>query len=171
MALIRTIALCLTGLTLAACADNHTEGQLWGAGAGAVAGGGIGRAAAIASGYPLAATGVGVLAGSAIGYAIGDYVDPPAQRLWAAATVAAAEAARPGDAISWQSHGHQGSVTMQGEGWTDAGERPCRALHQEASRLDSDEPPFVRDVVACRQTDGTWEVITPLPPDPAEVGS
>ncbi len=156
----KAVAVGTIAIVLAGC-GNPTEGELWGSGAGAVAGGGIGRAVAIGTHYPVALTGAGLIAGAALGYALGEYVDPPAQRMWAAATVAAAEAGRPGEPVAWETHGHKGAVTMVGEGWTDAGGRLCRALRQQASRLSESDPPFVRDVVACRAVDGTWEVAAP----------
>jgi surface antigen len=158
VSLIGPAALALAALALAGCAANPTEGQLWGTGAGGVVGGGIGRAAAIGTHAPWAFSGVGVLAGAALGYAIGDHVDPPAQRMWAAATIEAAETGRPNEPVRWESHGHRGSVTVVGEGWTDAGGRACRALHQEASRLRDSEANYTREVTACRHADGTWEV-------------
>lgn len=161
MSFSKSITASLIAITLTGCAANPTEGQLWGTGAGAVVGGGIGRAAAIGTHFPWAFTGVGVVAGAALGYAIGDYVDPPAQRMWAAATIEAAETGRTGEPVKWETHGHRGSVTAVGEGWTDAGGRTCRTLHQEASRLRDAEANYIRDVVACRHADGTWEVMEP----------
>ena len=149
-------------MAVAGCADNPTEGELWGTGAGAALGGGIGRAAAIGTHFPWAFSGVGVVAGAAAGYALGEYVDPPAARMWAAATVEAAEAGKAGQPVQWATHGHHGSVTVVGDAWTDAGGRSCRTLHQEASRLHESEANFVRDVVACRQADGGWEVTAPM---------
>lgn len=158
----RTIAAGVIALAVAGCAENPTEGQLWGTGAGAVVGGGIGRAAAIGTHFAGSFTGVGVIAGAAAGYALGDYVDPSASRMWATATVEAAETGKPGEPVKWETHGHRGSVTAVGEGWTDAGGRTCRALHQEASRLHETDGNFTRDVVACRHTDGSWEVSEPM---------
>ncbi|RAU21750.1 hypothetical protein CU669_11605 [Paramagnetospirillum kuznetsovii] len=155
----RTMTVGLMALALVGCAENPTEGQLWGTGAGTVIGGGIGRAAAIGTRYPWAFTGVGVVAGAALGYAVGDYVDPPAQRMWASATVEAAETGQP---VKWESHGHRGSVSAVGEGWTDGGGRTCRTLHQEASRLHESEGTYARDVMACRHADGSWEVMEPF---------
>ena len=158
----KTLAAGLVALAVSGCAANPTEGQLWGTGAGTMIGGGIGRAAAIGTHAPWAFTGVGVVAGAALGYAIGDYVDPPAQRKWATATVEAAETGKPGEPVRWETHGHRGSVTAVGDAWTDAGGRSCRALHQEASRLHEAEGNFTRDVVACRHADGSWEVAEPM---------
>jgi len=159
----RTITAAVMAMAAAGCTANPTEGELWGSGAGAALGGGIGRAAAIGTHFPWAFSGVGVVAGAALGYALGEEVDPPASRMWAAATVEAAETGKTGEPVNWESHGHRGSVTATGEGWTDAGGRSCRALHQEASRLRESEGNFTRDVVACRLADGTWEVTAPRP--------
>lgn len=150
-------------LGLAACSADPTEGQIWGTGIGAATGSGIGRAVAIGTRYPWSNTGVGLLAGTAIGYAVGDQIDPPAQRMWAQATVAAAEAAVPGRPVTWESHGHHGSVTMVGAAWVDAGGRDCRHLHQEASRLGGETPPYAREVVACLCDGALWEVMAPMP--------
>ncbi|CAA7616124.1 Surface antigen [Candidatus Terasakiella magnetica] len=154
-------------LGLAACSS--TESQLWGAGAGAASGGTLARIAATGAGAPWAFTGIGVVAGAAIGYAVGDYLDPPAQRLWAASTIKAAETGVTGQPVRWQTDSHQGSVAVTGAGWTDGGGRPCRPLHQEAWHKRDMANPYSRDVVACRFGDGTWEVRLPAPDsdDPA----
>lgn len=157
MSRIATITLCLL---LAGCAADHTPGQLWGAGAGGVAGGSIARAASMGASYPWAFTGVGVIVGAATGYMIGDHEDPPAQRQWASATVAAAEAARPDEPFRWQGRSLRGSVTMVGAAWTDGGGRACRTLRQEAGPLDG-AATYVRQVAACRVGDGGWEVSEP----------
>jgi surface antigen len=102
-----------------------------------------------------------LLAGAALGSAIGEYIDPPPSRMWAAATIEAAEAARPGQPVSWRLRDHGGQVTMIGEGWTDAGGRACRTLRQQTGDAGEVNPDYVRDVVACRGGDGTWEVVLP----------
>ncbi|OAN50371.1 hypothetical protein A6A04_02210 [Paramagnetospirillum marisnigri] len=155
---LSVITVCLLAT---ACAEN-TEGQIFGTVAGAGTGAAIGRAAAIGSRAPLGFTGVGAAAGAVLGYAIGDYVDPQAQRLWSGATV---EAAETGRAVRWESHGHRGSVTALGESWTDAGARVCRNLRQEASRLREADTPYMRQVVACRNAEGSWEVAEPAKDD------
>lgn len=150
----------LIALALAGCAE-PTDGQIAGGAAGAGLGAGIGRAAAIGTHYPWAFAGTGLAAGAAVGSAIGEYVDPPPSRMWAAATIEAAEAARPGEPVAWSLRDHRGQVTMIGAGWTDAGGRDCRTLRQQTAGDDGAPPAFVRDVVACRGGDGTWEVVTP----------
>ena len=155
----QTLVSALVALGVTACAANPTEGQLWGTEAGAMLGGGIGRAAAIGTHTPWAFSGVGVVAGMAMGYALGDQVDPPAQRMWAAATVAVAESGQP---QAWESHGHRGLVIALGPNWTDGGGFACRALRQEASRLRPSQGLYTRDVVACRRGDGSWEVTEPV---------
>ncbi|KIL99664.1 hypothetical protein CCC_03836 [Paramagnetospirillum magnetotacticum MS-1] len=153
------LALCV--LALAGCAENPTEGQVWGTGAGAVIGGGIGRAAAIGAPQLVSTfTPVGAVAGAAAGYVIGGYFDPHPNRLWAAATVEAAESGKP---ALWAARGLEGSVTPQGEGWTDGGGRACRRLLQSAMRTGEADSVYSRQVVACRLVDGTWEVV--LPPE------
>jgi hypothetical protein len=157
---MRKFAFALCALaTLAACAENPTEGALWGTGAGAVIGGGIGRAAA--TGAPHLAstfTPVGAVAGAAAGYMIGGYFDPNPNRLWAAATV---EAAESGKDARWAARGLEGLVAPQGEGWTDSGGRACRRLLQSAERPGQADSRYAREVVACRLGDGTWEVVLP----------
>jgi hypothetical protein len=154
------VSLCLAAAALAGCGGDPTEAQLWGTGAGAVAGGGIGRAVAIGTHYPWAFTGAGLAAGAVVGYAIGDHIDPPASRMWAAATVTAAET---GEATHWATGGHRGQVTATGPAWTDAGGRLCRPLRQDAGPAESAVVGFSRAVVACRLADGSWEVTVPDP--------
>ncbi|SEH29028.1 hypothetical protein [Magnetospirillum fulvum] len=160
MRLSRTLALVLVAASLAGCAE-PTDGQMIGTAAGGGLGAGIGRAAAIGTQYPWVFAGSGLVAGAAVGNAIGEYIDPPPSRMWAAATIEAAEAARPGEPVAWSLRDHRGLVTMIGAGWTDAGGRACRTLRQQTGGEDGTRPAFVRDVVACQGGDGTWEVVTP----------
>ncbi|MBI3446337.1 MAG: glycine zipper 2TM domain-containing protein [Magnetospirillum sp.] len=145
-------------LVLAACASNPTEGEIWGTSAGAVIGGGIGRAAATGTHFASTFTPVGAVAGAAAGYMIGGYFDPQPQRLWAAATV---EAAETGKDVRWESRGLRGDVAVLGAGWTDGGGRPCRRLGQTATHADRPDTAYAREVVACALSDGTWEVVVP----------
>lgn len=150
-------------LALAACAENPTEGQVWGTGAGAVVGGGIGRAAAIGAPHLASTfTPVGAVAGAAAGYAAGGWFDPHPNRLWSAATVEAAESGRE---VRWGARGLEGSVTPLGAGWSDGGGRDCRRLRQSASREGGGDA-YSREVVACRLVDGTWEVVLPPEDEP-----
>jgi len=157
---IRTLPLALLALALAGCADPVPPPRADGAIGGTV-GAGIGRVAAIGTRYPWALTGAGVAAGAALGMSIGDYLDPAPSRMWAAATIEAAESARPGQPVAWELRDHRGQVTMIGEGWTDAGGRPCRTLRQQSGEAGAEAPALVRDVVACRGADDTWEVVPP----------
>jgi len=155
-----TLPVVLLAALLAGCAE-PTDGQVIGSAAGAGLGAGIGRAAAIGTHYPWVFAGSGLVAGAAVGNAIGEYMDPPPSRMWAAATIEAAEAARPGEPVPWSLRDHRGQVTMIGAGWNDAGGRACRTLRQQTGGENGTPPDFVRDVVACRGGDGTWEVVTP----------
>ena len=151
-------ALCALA-ALSACAESPTEGALWGSGAGAVIGGGIGRAAAIGAPHLASTfTPVGVVAGAAAGYMVGGYFDPHPNRLWAAATVEAAETGRQ---ARWAARGLEGLVEPRGEGWTDGGGRACRRLMQSAERPGEADSRYSREVVACQLVDGTWEVVLP----------
>lgn len=155
--------LCALG-ALSACAENPTEGALWGTGAGAVVGGGIGRAAAIGAPHLASTfTPVGAVAGAAAGYMIGGYFDPHPNRLWSAATI---EAAESGKEARWAARGLEGAVVPQGSGWTDGGGRACRRLVQSALRTGEADSAYSREVVACRLVDGTWEVVLPAEDDP-----
>lgn len=155
----RVLGLGLLVLALAGCAEDpvkppRPEGVVSGA-----VGAGFGRVAAIGTTYPWALTGAGLAAGAAVGLTVSDYLYPPPSRMWAAATVAAAEAARPGQPVAWELRDHRGQVTMIGNSWTDAGGRSCRILRQQSD--DEDDPPLVRDVIACQSADETWEVVPP----------
>ncbi|CCG42584.1 PHB depolymerase family esterase [Magnetospirillum molischianum] len=160
MRLGTSATLVLLATALAGCAE-PTDGQKIGTVTGAGLGAGIGRAAAIGTRYPWVFAGSGLVAGAAVGNAIGEYMDPPPSRMWAAATIEAAETARPGEPVPWSLRDHRGQVTMIGAAWTDSGGRDCRTLRQQTGGDDGTPPAFVRDVVACRGGDGTWEVVTP----------
>ncbi|MEO0035585.1 MAG: hypothetical protein RLZZ501_1608 [Pseudomonadota bacterium] len=157
---IRPPALLLLAAILAGCAEaDPVEPPRADGAIGGAIGAGLGRVAAIGTRYPWALTGAGLAAGAAVGITIGDYLDPAPSRMWAAATVTAAEAGQPGRPVAWELRDHRGRVTMVGEGWTDAGGRPCRTLRQQSG--DDGAAPLVRDVVACRSADDTWEVVPP----------
>ncbi|EME71186.1 surface antigen [Paramagnetospirillum caucaseum] len=156
------LALCL--LALGGCAENPTEGQLWGAGAGAIVGGGIGRAAALGAPHLAATfTPVGAVAGAVAGSMVGGWFDPHPNRLWSAATI---EAAETGQEARWAARGLEGAVVPQGAGWTDNGGRACRRLAQSALRTGETGGGYSRQVVACRLADGTWEVVLPPEDEP-----
>jgi hypothetical protein len=161
---MRRSALVLCLLTLAACAENPTEGEIWGTGAGAVIGGGIGRAAAIGAPHLASTfTPVGAVAGAAAGYMVGGWFDPHPNRLWSAATI---EAAESGKEARWAARGLEGIVSPQGAGWNDGGGRTCRRLVQSAQRAGQVDSLYSREVVACRLAEGTWEVVAPPPDEP-----
>lgn len=160
---MKTAAAFISVLALAACARNPTEGEIWGTGAGALVGGGIGRAAAIGGHFATTFTPVGAVAGAAAGYMIGGYADPQPQRLWTASTI---EAAETGKDVRWESRSLRGEVAVLGAGWTDGGGRPCRRLGQTAIHADRPDTSYAREVVACALSDGTWEVV--LPPEEPE---
>jgi hypothetical protein len=156
------LAVCL--LALAACAENPTEGEIWGTGAGAVIGGGIGRAAAIGAPHLASTfTPVGAVAGAAAGYMVGGWFDPHAYRLWTSATFEAAESGRE---VRWAERGLEGAVTPVGPDWTDGGGRWCRRLAQTAQRTGQADSLYSREAVACRLAEGTWEVVAPPTDEP-----
>jgi len=155
VALSLAVAPALTG-----CGGDPTEGQVWGTAAGGAMGAGIGRAAAIGTRYPWAFTGAGLVAGAVVGYAIGDQLDPAANRAWSAATVNAAET---GETARWSDDVREGQVSATGPASLDAGGRLCRPLRQEAGQIGAARPGFARGVVACRLADGSWEVTAPEP--------
>ncbi|ARJ66824.1 hypothetical protein WV31_14665 [Magnetospirillum sp. ME-1] len=162
---MRKTAFALCALAaLAGCAENPTEGQVWGTGAGAVIGGGIGRAAALGAPHLASTfTPVGAVAGAAAGYMIGGWFDPHANRLWSAATI---EAAETGKDVYWAERGLEGSVIPLGKDWTDGGGRWCRRLAQTARRTGEAADSYSREVVACRLHEATWEVVAPAEDDP-----
>ena len=161
---MRPIAALACLLALAACAENPTEGQIWGTGAGAAVGAGIGRTAALGAPHLLSTfTPVGAVAGAAAGYAAGGRLDPHANRLWTAATF---EAAENGRETSWAERGLEGRVIPMGIAWTDAGGRSCRQLTQTAHSVGEADSDYSRRVVACRLAEATWEVTPPVKDDP-----
>jgi hypothetical protein len=128
-------SLVAAGLLLAACAGPGLDpDQVWGMGAGV---------------------------GDSVGYGLAGHLGIAARKAWADATMQAAEAARPNQAVHWQAGEHQGTVTMTAAGWSDDGKRSCLPLRQDVQRI-ADGASFSRDVVACRISEGgTWEVRDP----------
>lgn len=164
----RCIATGLIALGLMGCADNPTEGQLWGTGAGgcpgAVAGslGGATAAGVATSILKFASYGgvVGYYAGGALGFLVSDRYDPETRRMWTRATVEAAETGKQNQPTAWESPNHQGRVTPISDASFEAAHPGCRGLRQEASGKNG-ENPYRRDVVACRVAPTEWMVAEP----------
>lgn len=146
-------------LAVGGCSSGPTNGQIYGTAGGAALGAGIGRAVAEVA---TRGTWVGALGGAVVGFAIGTYMDPPAEEKHARATISAAEDGKP---VSWSTEkGSKGSVVATGSQYADRSGRACRPLKQDVT-VDGEQS--VRDVTACQDKDGTW-VVTDYQPERAD---
>lgn len=123
-----------------------------GAAGGAVLGGVIGG---IAGGKKYAV--IGAISGALLGGAIGGQLDERDRRLAAEAAARALETQPSGYASTWSNPdtGHSGSVTPL-RTWQDAEGRYCREFVQTV-RVGGGEREALG--TACRQPDGTWQVV------------
>lgn len=156
---MKKLAVALVGLPLAlgACQGNGvTTGQAVGTAGGAAAGGLIGSQIGKGTGN-LIATGAGVFIGALIGSEIGKSLDP-ADRNEAAGAFNQASTAPIGETIEWSNpdSGNRGSVTPVREGRTNDG-RLCREYR---TTVYVDGKYEEGRGTACRNSDGTWEVVT-----------
>ena len=127
-------------------------GGLAGATAGAIAGsnvgGGSGNVAAIA---------IGTLLGSKLGSEVGKSLDRADMLHHRRTSQRALETAQPGQTLPWSNPetGHSGSVTPQNYYQNQQG-RYCREYRQV---IDVGNKAVEGYGTACRQPDGTWEIV------------
>jgi len=144
-------------LLIAGCSNNpsygnkETVGTLTGGALGGLLGAQIGHGDG-----QLAATAAGALAGAFIGNRIGQGLDE-VDRYKAAEAQTAATQAPVGETISWNNPetGHYGAVTPTREG-TSASGRYCREFQHTIYVGGEAQQGYG---TACRQPDGSWEVI------------
>lgn len=153
------IAVAALSLGLAGCAsDGSGPGtkQVVGAAGGAALGGLIGSQIGGGTGQLIATaagTAIGALVGSEIGRGLDD-VD----RMRASQAQQRASNAPIGETISWNNpnSGNAGTYTATRDGYTQSG-RYCREF-QETITVDGRTETGTG--VACRRTDGTWEIMS-----------
>lgn len=153
------VALVVAPLALGACQNGTsdiTTGQAVGTAGGAAAGGLIGSQIGSGTGQ-LAATGAGVLIGALIGSHIGKSLDP-GDRTEANGAFNQATTAPIGETIEWNNpdSGNRGTVTPVREGRTNDG-RLCREYR---TTVYVDGQYEEGRGTACRNSDGTWEMVT-----------
>lgn len=127
--------------------DESDVGQILGGVVGAAAGSQVGEG----SGQTVA-TIAGALIGAVIGERIGARMEDDDRQY----TALALEENRTGETASWENPdtGNEFSVTPV-ETYERSG-RPCREFE---FRVETDEGSDVQERTACRQSDGTWEVV------------
>lgn len=153
MSMFRNLAVVMTALALAACAEEHRGGQtgtLMGAGSHAApqAGGGTASAPAIVG---------GTLAGTWIGHNSGKLLDNKDHDLMEQSTQHSLSALPAGRKSFWRNpaNGHSGSVTPQIVTMGRDGEK-CREYQQTVSAGGKIETSYGK---ACLKTDGSWRVL------------
>ncbi len=151
----KIVVVAVAASMLSACAgmgQKETAGTVIGAGTGAVVGaqvgGGSGRIVAVA---------IGTLLGALLGGEVGRTMDR-ADQLAAERAYEQAQTAPIGQPITWDNpdNGHYGSVTPVREGTHDQTGEYCREFQQTVTIGGRPENAYV---IACRQPDGTWQIV------------
>jgi len=143
-------------LALGACTgagDKQKLGTLFGAAAGGLAGSQIGSGTG-----QLAATAVGVLIGAFAGSSVGESLDRADQLYASRAETHALENLPSGQTSGWSNpdSGHYGTVTPT-QTYQRADGRYCREYQHTVYVGGQQQEAYGR---ACRQPDGSWEVIS-----------
>lgn len=151
-------AVLLSTVALGACENMQNAGTKEGIGTavGAVAGGLAGSKVGGGSGQ-LWATGVGTLLGAWVGNEVGRSLDK-ADLAYAKQAEQKAYSAPLGQTISWNNpqSGHYGTVTPIRDGATASGDY-CRE-YEQTIYVDGRTETGVG--VACKRSDGTWDIIS-----------
>jgi surface antigen len=164
MTMLRTAAIAVVAVSLAACAapSERQPGEIGAANKttagtllGAVGGGLLGSQVGSGKGT-LIAVGAGTLLGAFIGKSVGESLDR-ADVNYANQAQTKAHAAPLGQQISWNNpeSGHSGTITPRREGNDTAGNY-CREYQQTVQVGGKTEQAYG---TACRQPDGTWKVV------------
>jgi surface antigen len=144
-------------LALGACQtmDGSNTKQVVGTGGGAIIGGILGSKVGGGSGQ-LWATGAGALLGALVGSEIGKSLDA-ADRGYASKATHQAYDAPVGETISWRNpdSGNYGNITPTRDGYSSSG-RYCREYQQTIYVGGKKESGYG---TACRQPDGSWEIV------------
>ena len=152
IALATAAAVFLAGCQNMQDSPKQTMGTILGAGTGALIGsqigGGRGQMVAIA---------VGTLAGAMIGSEIGKSLDNADKAMSQRTAQTALETGRTGQATSWRNpdSGHSGTYTPTGTYRSPSGQ-DCREFEQTINVDGRTERAMGR---ACRQANGTWQII------------
>lgn len=154
----RIITLVVAGSLLTACAQQanapkQTGGALIGAAAGGLLGSQFGGGAGA-----LAATAIGVLGGAFLGSEIGKSMDSTDRQEASRTQNVALETNRTGQPSTWSNpdSGNTGTITPIRTYQAPSGQN-CREYRHDVRIGDKSETVIG---TACRQTDGTWKVVS-----------
>jgi len=151
------IAVAVTAVALAGCTEGAGNKEVGGTLLGAAGGGLLGSQIGSGKGQ-LAATAAGVFLGGLLGQQVGQSLDR-ADRLHAAQTYQETlETAPSGNTQTWRNpdSGNSGSYTPVRTFQTESG-RYCREFQQTINVGGQTERGYG---TACRQPDGTWEIVS-----------
>jgi surface antigen len=157
MSAIRSVALALAGLGVAACSSDTGPKEVGGTAVGAGAGALIGNAIGGATGNRLAGTLTGAALGGFLGNRIGAALDDDDKRRAYAAQMQALDAGPSGAPVAWRNpdSGRYGNV-VPGPAYQMNG-APCR---QYTHTVYIDGIPQTGRGTACRNPDGTWTIVS-----------
>jgi surface antigen len=143
----------------AACAnDPYSPNQNAGAVAGAVTGGALGAVlGGRGTGSRLAGAAIGAAAGGLLGSAIGASLDAQDRQRAYAAEMQALEGGAPGAPVGWRSDHTAYYGTIVPGPFIDRSGRRCREF---SHTIYINGRPEVARGVACRNYDGTWEIVS-----------
>ncbi len=151
LAIPLAFAIVLSGCTTTNSGPKEQVGTLFGAGLGALAGSQVGKGRG-----KLVAVAVGTLLGASLGSSVGRSLDR-ADRLYMARTSATAFESNPtGQTSTWVNpdSGHSGTVTPTRT--YQSQNRYCREFQQTVTVGGNTQQAYG---TACRQADGSWEII------------
>ena len=147
----------VTSLGLMACAENAGRKETGGTVIGAVAGGLLGSTIGKGSGKVIA-VGVGAVLGGIIGSEVGKSLDRADRAHMHRTTQQSLETQNTGQSSTWRNPDsqHSGTVTPTRTYQRDDG-RPCREFQQTVTIDGRTERAYGR---ACRQSDGSWKIVS-----------
>jgi surface antigen len=155
MKIFKGLAIAVMALSLVACEQGAGPKQSIGTVGGAVLGGLAGMAVGGGSGR-LWATGAGVLLGALIGSEVGKSLDRADRQYMAQSTQNALESGQSGQPVQWQNpdSGHSGTIVPQ-KAYQD-NDTYCREYTQTVNIGGKTERAYG---TACRQPDGSWQIV------------
>lgn len=155
---IGSIAACaILALGLAGCSSDAGPKERGGAVVGGVVGGLAGSTIGSGSGR-LVAVGVGAILGSIIGSEVGKSLDRADRAYMHETTQHTLESRRSGETSEWVNpdNGHRGSVTPE-PAYRASDGRYCREFQQTVTIDGRTERAYG---TACRQPDGSWQIVS-----------
>jgi len=157
MLAIRVATVGLVGLSIAACSSDSGPKEAGGTAIGAVTGAAIGNMIGGSAGNRLAGTLIGAALGGFLGNRIGAALDDEDKRRAYAAQMQALESGPSGAPVAWRNpdSGHYGNV-VPGPAYQLNG-ASCR---QYTHTVYVDGQPQTQRGTACRNSDGTWAIVT-----------